>query len=259
MKVSRPPRKLSETGLYHIIFRGMNRQDLFEENQDYNKMLEIIDAVKKDEKFEIYAYCLMTNHVHLFLKEQNSGDIKKIMHKILTRYVVWYNYKYKRSGSLIGNRYKSEPIEDEKYYIALMKYIHQNPIKAGIVQNIDEYQWSSYHDYVNLSEKRTDIEFTLTMLADDKSDAVELFKELHTDIEEIDFSISNTKKLTDEQLRRKVFSIIGIEAHEISSKQKTERNNILSQLRSNGFTIGELERITGISRGIITRSNNVQK
>ena len=65
MKVSRPPRKLSETGLYHIIFRGMNRQDLFEETQDYNKMLEIIDAVKKDEKFEIYAYCLMTNHVHL--------------------------------------------------------------------------------------------------------------------------------------------------------------------------------------------------
>ena len=102
--MSRPARILSETGLYHIIFRGINRQNLFEEKQDYEKILEIITKEKEKEKFEIYAYCLMSNHVHLFIREKTRGDIKRIMHSILTRYVMWYNYKYERSGSLIGNR-----------------------------------------------------------------------------------------------------------------------------------------------------------
>lgn len=124
IKVSRPPRVLSETGLYHIIFRGLNRQNLFEEDEDYIKLLEIINDIKNVFEIQIYAYCLMTNHVHFFLREKESGDIKTIMHKLLTRYVMWYNRKYQRSGSLIGNRYKSEPIEDETYYLTLMRYIH---------------------------------------------------------------------------------------------------------------------------------------
>ena len=141
--MSRPPRVLSETGLYHIIFRGLNRQNLFEEDDDYIKLLEIIKDIKNVFEIQIYAYCLMTNHVHLFLREKESGDIKTIMHKLLTRYVMWYNRKYQRSGSMIGNRYKSEPIEDETYYLTLMRYIHQNPVKADMVNKPEEYIWSS--------------------------------------------------------------------------------------------------------------------
>ena len=251
--MSRPPRVLSKTGLYHIIFRGINRQDLFEEKQDYQKLLEIIGKIKDDEKFEIYAYCLMTNHVHLFIKEQKMGDIKKIVHKVLTRYVVWYNHKYKRSGSLIGNRYKSEPIEDDIYYLSLIRYIHQNPVKAGIVHSIKEYKWSSYNDYIKLSDKLTDIEFALDMLSENRNEANALFKELHETTEEIDFSISNTKRLSDEQLRRKIYTLTKIQAHEIAIKPKTERNQILKTFRKNGLTTGQLERLTGISRGIISR------
>lgn len=251
--MSRPPRVLSETGLYHIIFRGINRQDLFEENQDYKKLLEIIEKIKENEKFELYAYCLMTNHVHLFIKEQNMGDIKKIVHKILTRYVVWYNHKYKRSGSLIGNRYKSEPIENDVYYLSLIRYIHKNPIKAGIVHNIEEYRWSSYNDYIKLSDKLTDIEFALDMLSENRDEAIVLFKDLHESTEEIDFSISNTKRLSDEQLRRKIYTLTKLQAHEIAIKSKAERNQILKLLRQNGLTTGQLERLTGISRGIISR------
>lgn len=251
--MSRPPRVLSDTGLYHIIFRGINRQDLFEENQDYKKLLEIMKKVKEDEQFELYAYCLMTNHVHLFIKEQNMGDIKKIVHKILTRYVVWYNRKYKRSGSLIGNRYKSEPIEDDIYYLALIRYIHQNPTKAGMVHGIEEYKWSSYNDYIQNSNNLTDIEFALDMLSENRNEAIDLFKELHESAEEIDFSISNTKRLSDEQLRRKIYTLTKTPAHEIAAKPKTERNQILKLLRQNGLTTGQLERLTGISRGIISR------
>ena len=252
--MSRPPRVLSETGLYHIIFRGINHQNLFEENQDYKKLLEIIEKIKTEYSMEVYAYCLMTNHVHLFVKEQNMGDIKKVVHKILTRYVVWYNHKYKRSGSLIGNRYKSEPIEDDLYYLSLIRYIHQNPVKAGIVKNMEEYRWSSYNDYINLSDKLTNIEFALDMLSENKINALEAFKELHESDEEIDFGISDTKKPTDEQLRRKIYKLTKLHTHEISLKPKKERNEILKLLRQNGLTIGQLERLTGISRGIISRA-----
>jgi len=259
IKVSRPPRILSETGLYHIIFRGLNRQNLFEEDEDYIKLLEIITDIKSVFGIQIYAYCLMTNHVHLFLRENELGDIKTIMHKLLTRYVMWYNKKYQRSGSLIGNRYKSEPIEDETYYLTLMRYIHQNPVKAGMVDKSEKYIWSSYNDYINLKNELTDIEFGLSILSENEEQALKEFKEFHETMEDADFSISNTKKLTDEQLKRRIIKITGgIRAEEISLRAKTDRDYILALLRNEGFTIGQLERVTGISRGIITRAN-VQK
>ena len=128
--MSRPPRILSSTGLYHVIFRGIKRLNIFEEKEDYKKMLEIFAK----------------------LKEKEIGDIKKVMHKLLTTYVVWFNRKYQRSGSLIGNRHKSEPIEDEKYYFSLIRYIHQNPVRARICQTPGEYEWSSYNDYTTESK-----------------------------------------------------------------------------------------------------------
>ena len=257
--MSRPPRILSETGLYHIVFRGLNRQNLFEEDKDYIKLLEIISDVKVEYKLQLNAYCLMTNHVHLFVKENESGDIKAIMHKILTRYVMWYNRKYQRSGSLIGNRYKSEPIEDETYYLSLIRYIHQNPIKAGMVDKPEQYKWSSYNDYVNLRNEVTDFGFSLSILSENEEQALKEFREFHEIMEDTDFSISNTKKPTDEQLKRRIVKITdGIKAEEISQRTKADRDNLLALLRSEGFTIGQLERVTGISRGIITRAN-VQK
>ena len=259
IKVSRPPRVLSETGLYHIIFRGLNRQNLFEEDEDYIKLLEIINDIKTVVGIQIYAYCLMTNHVHLFLREKESGDIKAIMHKLLTRYVMWYNRKYQRSGSLIGNRYKSEPIEDETYYLTLMRYIHQNPVKAGMVDKPEKYIWSSYNDYINLKNELTDIEFGLSILSGEEEQALKEFREFHEIMEDTDFSIPNTKKLTDEQLKRRIIKITGgIRPEEITLRAKADRDSILALLRNEGFTIGQLERVTGISRGIITRAN-VQK
>ena len=198
----------------------------------------------------------MTNHVHLFVKEKDAGDIKKIMHRLLTRYVGWYNRKYQRSGSLIGNRYKSEPIEDETYYLALIRYIHQNPVKANMVDKPYEYIWSSYNDYVNSKRDFVDVEFGLSMISENMEHAIKEFKEFHENNEETDFSISNTKRLTDEQIKRRILKITeGIKPEEISEKPKQERDMLLARLRNNGLTIGQLERTTGISRGIISRAN----
>jgi len=253
--MSRPPRELSSTGLYHVIFRGINHLNIFEENEDYQKMLKIMSRLKENDNIEIYAYCLMTNHVHLFLKEKEIGDIKKIMHKLLTTYVVWFNRKYQRSGSLVGNRYKSEPIESDKYYFALVRYIHQNPIRAKICKLPEEYKWSSYNDYISKKKNTlTDKAFILDMFSSKSSETVGCFKEFHQYNEELDFDITNTKKLTTSQIKRKIEKISGMTAESISTLQRAERNYILKELRMSGLTIGQLERATGISRGIITNA-----
>lgn len=177
--MSRQKRKLSQTGLYHIIFRGISRQNIFEEHFDFEKMKQILIKVKNEMKFEIYAYCFMTNHVHLFIKEDNIGDISKIMTKILSHYALWFNKKYDRSGVLFANRYKSEPVEDERYYIGLIRYIHQNPVKASIVANPKEYLYSSYCEYVNGVAGFVDTDFTLNMLDNNRKIAVEKFVQLN--------------------------------------------------------------------------------
>lgn len=255
IEMSRPPRRLSETGLYHVIFRGINRMDIFEEEADYNKFLEIMQKQKDEFEFEIYAYCLMTNHVHIFIKEKRPGDIKKIMHKALTSYVVWYNRKYQRSGSLVGNRYKSEPIEDEDYYFALVRYIHQNPVRAGISLRPSEYKWSSYRDYVYGLESITDTDFTLSILSENMQQAITLFEELHWIEEPLSFTATDSKKLTPSQVKRKIEKISGIKSEEIASLVRGERNRILMLLRESGLSIGQIERATGISRGIIGNVN----
>ena len=256
--MSREKRKFSSTGLYHIVFRGINRQNLFEEAKDYRKIKEILQKQKEKQSFEIYAYCLMSNHVHMFIKEKEIGDIVKIMHKILTSYVGWYNIKYQRSGSLIGNRYKSEPIEDDKYVFAVIRYIHQNPIKAGMVENIVDYEWSSYKEYVEKIEL-VDENFLIGILDSKKVRAKEIFVELHKETELENFQISDRKKLTDSQVKRKIIKVIKTDdVKSIAKLPKEERNKILCILRQEeNLSIGQLERVTGISRGIITRS--VQK
>ena len=118
--MSRLARQFSLTGLYHIVFRGINKQNIFEETEDYQKIIKTLQELKKELKFEIYTYCLMSNHVHLLLKEKNTGDISQIMKRLLTKYVMWYNKKYHRTGALIANRYKSQPIEVDEYFLSVV-------------------------------------------------------------------------------------------------------------------------------------------
>ena len=93
----RQARQRSESGVYHVILRGINRQDIFYDDDDYQHFLETIDQMKSDDQFAVYGYCLMTNHVHLLIQE-NTDTISRIMSRIGTSYAWWYNRKYGRSG-----------------------------------------------------------------------------------------------------------------------------------------------------------------
>ena len=255
--MSRQVRKLSQTGLYHVIFRGISRQNIFEEKQDYEKLLKVMKKVKEETNSEIYAYCLMSNHVHLFIKEKNTGDISKIMSKILTHYALWYNIKYLRSGALFGERYKSEPVEDERYFLGLVRYIHQNPKKAEMVETLGNYEWSSYGEYIGKSDRKVaDVEFCLNIFSENKNKAAQQFIEFNNIIDFEQYEISNKK--SSEHIRRLIMrEIDGQEPHNIKSMSKDKRNMIIKKLViETGISKSALERATGISRGTISRIIN---
>ena len=191
--MSRLARTISESGVYHILFRGVNQQNIFEKATDFEKLKETISTVKKDLAFEIFAYCFMSNHVHIVLKEKNVGDISLIMKRILTKYARWYNIKYGRSGALIANRYKSVPVEIDEYFFNLIRYVHQNPIKAGIVDKIENYPYSSYIEYIN-NASLTDTNFLLQMIS------LAEFVDYHQEIENMKFHVTDSKRKTDEDV-----------------------------------------------------------
>ena len=245
--MSRLARTISESRVYHILFRGVNQQNIFEEDADFIKLKETILIVKKDLDFEIYAYCFMSNHVHIVLKEKNLGDISLIMKRILTKYARWYNIKYGRSGALIANRYKSVPVEIDEYFLHLIRYVHQNPIKAGIIDKIENYPYSSFIEYIDKTNL-TDTNFLLQMMS------LKEFVDYHQEIETMKFHVTDSKRKTDEDVLmflKKQYNIDNPKS--ISKFSKIDRNKILAELKKE-FSVRHLQRITGISRGVITNA-----
>lgn len=151
----RKSRVFSATGVYHVMVRGIDRRDIFHDNQDRGKFLKVLRAVTDPVDAsnmplppygKVYAYCLMDNHVHLLIAE-GSESIGEVMKRISVSYVSYYNKRYERLGPLFQGRYRSEPVEDAGYFIKLLRYIHQNPVAAEMVSSPDAYEWSSWCEY----------------------------------------------------------------------------------------------------------------
>ncbi len=143
----RMARKVSSTRVYHIILRGNDRQDIFFDEQDYKKFIKEIKNTEEKYKYELYAYCLMTNHVHLVIYDKNDM-LSKIIQSLAVTYSAYFSKKYERTGHLFQNRFLSKEVETREYLMQVCRYIHQNPVKAKI-SKIDNYKWSSFKEYIN--------------------------------------------------------------------------------------------------------------
>ncbi len=174
--MTRQPRKLSNTGIYHIIIRGNERKNIFQDSDDKQRFLDGIESKKKESSFIVYAYCLMDNHVHLLLNT-NNDDLAAIMKSIAVRYASFYNRKYNRIGHVFQDRFKSEPVEDERYLLAVVRYIHNNPVKARISEKPADYEWSSFAKYIqHEGTSWLDVVFVLELFANDQRAALSEFK-----------------------------------------------------------------------------------
>jgi REP element-mobilizing transposase RayT len=240
----------SKTGIYHVLTRGINRQDIFIDDEDKSSYLDRLSRYKEECAFQVYAYCLMNNHVHLLIKE-NDIPISKIIKKLNVSYVNWYNWKYNRVGHLFQDRFKSEPVEDDRYLMTLLRYIHQNPTKVG--QNIAE--WTSYNDYIT-GRGITDSNFILKILSDSREAALVQFKKHVSErIDEKCLDIESIKRLSDKEAELVIIKTSKLSnCQELNNLEKIHRDAIISKLKTEGLPIRQIERLTGINRGVILKA-----
>ncbi|MEY4341397.1 MAG: hypothetical protein RL541_901 [Pseudomonadota bacterium] len=152
--MARLPR-LTVTGYpQHVILRGNNRQDIFRNAADYQRMLDLMEQHSREQGVEIHAYVLMTNHLHLLLTPQKDQALPKMMQAVGRSYVQTFNKVQGRTGTLWEGRYRSTLIQTERYLLACMAYIDLNPVRAQMVAQPDDYIWSSYSHYVGRRNDR---------------------------------------------------------------------------------------------------------
>jgi len=133
--------RIEQNGFYHIINRGVAKNTIYHDDEDFNKFLEIVNDASDEYGFEIYSFCLMNNHYHLLMKIINQ-NLSMSLQKINARYSIYYNKKYERVGPLWQGRFKSWYIYDSNYLNVLVRYIEFNPVKAKLCKKIGQYRWS---------------------------------------------------------------------------------------------------------------------
>jgi len=146
--MARPTRLDYPDTFYHVLSRGNERREIFYNEKDYFRFLDILGKMVERFKVEVHAYVLMKNHYHLLIRTKEA-NLSRAIQWLGVSYAVWFNRKHRRIGHLFQGRFKSFLIENESYFTALCLYVHGNPLRAGIVQRLLDYKWSSYRTYAN--------------------------------------------------------------------------------------------------------------
>lgn len=133
---------------YHVLSRGNEKREIFWEEKDYLRFLDILGKMVERFKLELHAYVLMKNHFHL-LVHTKEANLSRAIQWLSVSYSVWFNKRHQRSGHLFQGRFKSFLIEDDRYFMTMCLYIHGNPLRAEIVKRLSDYRWSSYHAYAD--------------------------------------------------------------------------------------------------------------
>ncbi len=239
----------SITKIYHIMLRGIDKRDIFLEDEDRIKFLENINNAKEAGHFEIYGYCLMDNHVHMLLKENEEIGIS--IKRITVGYVGWHNKKYERTGHLLQNRYLSEPVTTEGYLLTVLRYIHQNPVKAKMVTNVEDYRWSSYYHYsLFYNDKNTMIDGTLFKTFFDTFEEFNKYMNANNDDECLENKI--IRNHNDETLKEILSSEYNIT--NLLNLSKDEKNKIIKDIyKKKDVSIRQLSRIFGVGKTIVEK------
>lgn len=238
----RSKRIKSESGIYHIMIRGINKQPIFQDAEDNEKFIEILKICKKISGFHLFAFCLMGNHVHILLKE-GAEPLETVFKRIGGRYVYWYNAKYQRVGHLFQDRYRSEPVETDEYFLTVIRYIHQNPVKAGLVNRCGKYAYSSYNEYFS-KQTFIDTDYLFTMLSPSEYQRYHQAQEQNTCLEIKEPAI----RLTDENAKRLIKEIASCETKEQFQALPTDiQDNYIKQFRESHISIRQISKLTGLS------------
>ena len=274
----RQSRQPSGTGIYHVMMRGINHQNIFEDPEDYYQFIITLDRmrVRFDDDGKpcgtnctYYAYCLMSNHFHLLIREREES-VGETIKRIASSYVYYYNRKYGRDGHLFKERFKSEPVNDMAYFTVLLRYIHQNPLKTGLVEHVKDYEYSSWSEYDGTVEPVVQICDIKTVL--NRIPFKELEEWVNDPLPDDAIFLDNDNeqprnRLSDDQVWQHIIKLVRStsgrllptgrknvsNASAFQQLDKEQQRDVLKELRLMGASVRQLERLTGIGRGLIQK------
>jgi putative transposase len=218
---------------HHIVQRGHNRNTVFVADEDYQFYLENLFEWKVKLGIKVYAWCLMTNHVHLIVEPGNDAStISALMKRLAGRQSAFVNKLEKRTGSLWDGRFKASPIQRDEYMLSCIRYVEMNPVRANMVAGPRQYRWSSYRERMGLENKeRLDLDQMYLSLADSEDARRARYKEYvrqgisDKEIKLIRNSLQRNKLTGDDRFTEEILQRIGIRVENRSRGRPSQREN----------------------------------
>ena len=243
------PRKprIEIPGYYHIINRGVEQRDVFLDEEDFDTFEELLCDLTKEFDIILHNFCLMNNHYHLLI-EIKKENLSKFMRQLGMNYSIYFNKRYKRVGHLWQGRYKSWYVTDEAYLYTLIRYIEQNPLKAGMVDDLKSYRHSSYRFFIDAAPVPKCLENA--WLYENFGKNVEEIAEFVTapvdmaELKEINkaSSLAIAADSVSVKTEEDLFDIIG------KYETKQERNEKILEAYQEGFSQHMIAKVVGISQ-----------
>ncbi len=233
--MGRPWREEYKGGIYHVIARGNNKEYIFKEDIDKGYFIKQIKETVEGMGYRVYGFVLMDNHYHIIIQTMDR-KLQEVMHQINNKYSKYYNSKYKRIGHVFQGRYKAILVQDERFLVELLRYVHQNPVEAHICKTVEEYKWSSDIFYRKNLNGFVSTNVILDMLDKDREEAIKKYRELMLEKVEADY----------EQLK-----VIGDEAYQLmcsSKKKSVERKRLDEILIDTGISTEDYQLVKEGSR-----------
>lgn len=243
--MGRPWREEYRGSIYHVIARGNNKEFIFREGIDKGYFVKQLKEAKLGMGYNIYGFVMMDNHYHLIIQPMDK-KLQEIMHQINNKYSKFFNGKYGRAGHVFQGRYKAILVQDERQMLRLLRYVHQNPVRANICTYVDQYEWSSDPYYRKNIDGFINTKVVLNMLDKDRKMAIIKYIEFMREYEDRDYDqekiigdeayqilFSERKKVTQ---RKRLDEILAEaaenqEAYELIKAGSRNRNLTQSKLR----------------------------
>jgi len=240
---------VSEGNYYHVTARGAGRRVLFDDDADRLKYLSLLFGLIGDTAGALIAWCLMDNHVHLIMRLE-IHELSALIHRLHTTYAQYFNGRHGHVGPVFQGRYSSDPIRTDEHLMMAVIYVHRNPKDLG-GGDWKTYPWSSYAGYIS-GGSRCETDTVLSLMG-----GVEGFKSMHDSRDELDIAYLDgyRKRLNDAEAVEILVRHLGEHyADVLASLRREDRNRELRSLFLAGLSIRQIERLSGIGRGIVGRA-----
>ena len=233
------------------MLRGINRQNIFEEDEDRFCFMTLLKKYKEISDFRLHAFVLMPNHVHLLI-EPAGEPLETVFKRISTTYAGWYNRKYGRTGHLFQDRFRSENVEDDLYFTTVLRYIIQNPMKAGLESRPGSYRWSSYLAYAKGQGAVTDTQYALGFFGS-RDELVEYLS--HGNDDDVMDEANFDRRLREDKAKEKMFRITQCSSvADFQLLDSSRQRGFAKKMYQEGLSLGQISRMTGMPKTTVFKA-----